>query len=95
MKLYVFPKAESQIRSAVEWYEEQRKGLGAEFSAAVRAKFSALERAPEGFAIQFENVRIALIDGFPYLIFFCISSDSVDVIGFLHAGRNPRLWKRL
>lgn len=95
MTLIVSSKAKGHLRAIRVCYENERPGLGKRFLKTVTQKLEVIESAPTRFAVQFDDVRIARVDSFPYLILFCIGEKNVRVIGVLHHSRNPELWKRL
>jgi len=74
------------------WYEEQGKGLGEKFLAAVNAVFDAIERYPEMFSRIHGEVRRAVVSHFPYAVFYRVESKRVVVLTVLHTARNPSLW---
>lgn len=91
-RLALRPRAESDIRSAFEWYESQRAGLGEEFLAAVREKLEAVRSFPESNPVIYRDVRRAVVSRFPYLIFYVVRPTRVAVLAVLHHARNPAAW---
>lgn len=87
-------RAEDDIRSAYEWYESQRGGLGAEFLAALRERLEAVRDHPESSPVLHRGVRRALLPRFPYLIFYVARPERVAVLAVLHHARNPAVWPR-
>lgn len=94
MALIVSSRAERHVLAAKNWYDEHRLGLGSDFLDSVERQFEVIEAFPTRFAVQFGNVRIAMVDGFPYLILFRANQKNVRVIAVFHNRRNPQLWKR-
>lgn len=88
------PRAEHDIRSAFEWYESQRAGLGAEFLAALRERLEAVRDHPETSPVLYRGIRRAVLSRFPYLVFYVVRSDLVSVLAVLHHARNPAVWPR-
>jgi toxin ParE1/3/4 len=94
-RLFVLrPRAENDIRSAYEWYESQRRGLGEEFLAAVRQRLEQVQEFPEAHTTVYRNVRRAVVSRFPYLIFYVARSESTTVLAVLHHARNPAVWPK-
>ncbi|MGH8768483.1 MAG: type II toxin-antitoxin system RelE/ParE family toxin [Burkholderiales bacterium] len=87
-------RAEHDIRSAFEWYESQRAGLGAEFLAALRARLEAVGDHPESSPVLYRGIRRAVVSRFPYLIFYVARPERVAVLAVLHHARNPAVWPR-
>jgi plasmid stabilization system protein ParE len=88
------PRAENDIRSAFEWYESQRLGLGDQFLAALRERLEAVRNFPEANPIVYRDIRRAVVSRFPYLIFYVVGPTRITVLAVLHHARNPAVWPR-
>jgi toxin ParE1/3/4 len=93
-RLVLTPLALEDLKDATEWYERQQEGLGDRFGRFVQDKFGEIQQAPDQFAIQFDDVRIAIVKTFPYLILFEADPGQIVIQAVYHARRNPRRWKR-
>jgi toxin ParE1/3/4 len=87
------PEAKQDIAEGYDWYEGRQEGLGAEFLTAVNELFAQIRETPELYAPEFKAVRRASLDRFPYVIYYRIDGESLEVIAVLHGGRNPRRWR--
>ena len=76
-----------------DWYNRQRDGLGDGFVEAVRDLVNQIKNAPERFAVSFRNVRRAKTRRFPYIVYYRLFDDRIEIIGVLHASRDPRVWQ--
>lgn len=85
-------RAISELREAAAWYGLQRPGLGVAFLGALEATLQDLRTRPESFGLVAAEVRRALLDRFPYGVFFAIEPESVVVLAILHTRRDPRRW---
>jgi toxin ParE1/3/4 len=88
------PRAEDDIRSAFEWYESQRVGLGTEFLGVLRERLEAVRAHPEASPVLYRGIRRAVVSRFPYLIFYVARPERVAVLAVLHHARNPAVWPR-
>jgi toxin ParE1/3/4 len=88
------PEAESDIFANRDWYNRQRAGLGDEFVDAVRELVHRIQVAPETFTVVFRNVRRTKTRRFPYVTYYRLLEDRIEIIAVLHASRNPRAWQR-
>lgn len=90
--LSIRPEAQQDIKEAISWYEGQERGLGARFKGEVR---TALRRIGDN-ALMFPNiddkVRRALLNGFPYSVYFVIETRVVVILAVLHQHRHPDSW---
>jgi plasmid stabilization system protein ParE len=85
-------RAHDDLRTAYRWYESQRSGLGEEFLRAVGEKFEAIRQFPEANPIIYLQVRRAVVSRFPYLVFYVLKPNRVDVLAVLHYARSPERW---
>ena len=79
--------ARRDIEAAAEWYENQREGLGLEFTDRVLEAIEAIERNPFGYAKVIGDARRAVLAQFPYALWFKIEKDAI-VIACLHHKRD-------
>ena len=93
-KLIIRPEAESDLQEAYTWYEDQSKGLGADFILCVDAALSLIQRSPELYVQVHKNIRRALTRRFPYGIFYIAEVDKIIVLAVLHVKRNPKHWQK-
>lgn len=90
--LVIEPEAEEDIRSARDWYEAQREGLGEDFTLCLDACFGTVQQQPRSFQKVRKTARRALVHRFPYLVLFVAQRDAVIVIGVFHTSRDPASW---
>jgi hypothetical protein len=92
MIVKVRPEAEIDILEAATWYENERAGLGGRFLSGVRETLRRVELTPRGYAIIFKDVRRALVDRFPFGVFFFVEGETATVIAVMHLHRRPASW---
>ena len=92
-RLILTPQAEKDFDDAYDWYESQDQGLGKEFARCVDVKITSIFRSPLQHQVVHKNiVRRALINRFPFSIYFVDQKDVVLVFAILHQHRNPESW---
>ncbi len=72
-------EAEADFENAIEWYEAQRPGLGAEFAIRVRQRIARILEFPEAYRIIGKGVRKARVVKFPYGIFYRFSRNTAHL----------------
>jgi toxin ParE1/3/4 len=94
-RLRIAPEAEAELAAAARWYEAKRAGLGAEFLAAIDEALEHTQARPESFPIwrQGYPFRRHILERFPFVIFFTVSNDKLEVRAFAHAARRPGYWQ--
>lgn len=85
--------ARREFDEAVDWYDQQRAGLGSEFIEEVNRVFEGLCAHPERFAVVHEDLREALVRRFPYAVYYRVEPDQVVVVAVIHTSRDPAAWQ--
>jgi len=89
-------EAEIEIAAAIDWYEAQRTGLGAELAADLEKIFRDLSSRPEAWPVWRPGYpyRNRPMERFPYVIFYRVTDSDIRVIAVAHAKRKPGYWAR-
>jgi plasmid stabilization system protein ParE len=87
------PEAQIDLLETLDWYEDQRPGLGEGFSAALDEAVGRIQSMPQMYALVFRDVRRTKLRTFPYLIYYRLRFDRLEVLAVLHGSRDPRLWQ--
>ncbi len=93
-KLQLLSCAEDDISTAVLWYEKQMNGLGHRFILSIDATIQSVQRNPLLYPKVYKNFHRALIQRFPYGIYYFIKQDTIIVIAVFHEKRKPTRWKK-
>ena len=90
----VLPEAEEDAGAAARWYEDQRGGLGLQFLGAFQEAIARVAEAPQAHpSWQMEpRYRRAQVSRFPYLLFFELREESIEVVALVHERRKPGFW---
>jgi plasmid stabilization system protein ParE len=91
--LIVRPEAEAELADAVDWYNRQLPGLGAEFLLAVDALMRQILRVPMQNMKVHGNIRRGLLRRFPYAVYYLVETKRVVIIAVFHAKRDPQQWQ--
>jgi toxin ParE1/3/4 len=92
-------EAEEEIAHAIDHYEDEREGLGAEFWDELRAAIGTLvapgpECGPVIGLPRELGVRRKLLGRFPYAVVFIEAETHVRVLSVMHGHRRPAYWRR-
>lgn len=85
--------ARAEFDDAVDWYEQQRPGLGEEFIMAIDAILGQIGATPERYPPVFQDVRRVVAQRFPYSVFYKVESKRVAVLAIFHGSRDPNIWQ--
>ena len=92
--LYLREEAEQDLEEARQWYEKRSAGLGAEFIDIVRLQIQKIVDFPESFNLCHASVRGVTMPRFPYVIYYQVLPDMVEVLAVVHARRSAKSWKQ-
>ncbi len=92
LRLHVRPEAKVDLKSARTWYEAQRAGLGDDFIQKADDAFQRVCQSPAMFPKIAENLRICLLERFPYVVYFRTFHNRVQVVGVFHTSRDKKAW---
>lgn len=78
----------------MRWYEERRPGLGSEFVGAVDDLLARIGDRPHQFPVWLSNARFrrALVNRFPFSLFFHVVDEVPVVVAVAHTSRRPGYW---
>lgn len=87
------PEAEADLVAARNWYERQRAGLGDAFIETVDELLGRISAVPEQYAVLLKGVRRGKLRRYPYVAYYRVLADRIEVIGVLHGSRDPAIWQ--
>jgi plasmid stabilization system protein ParE len=85
--------AQVDITGAYEWYESKRPGLGEEFAETLEKLLSRILNRPGLFALAKHNARKAVMQRFPYNVFFRVDGEVITIVAVFHTSRRPEAWE--
>ena len=86
--------AQRDIAAVKEWYAEQpTPDLDLRFQSELDKVFQQIDEFPASYSIVYKDVRRAILNRFPYAIFFHLRSNIPYVLAVVHQARDPRVWK--
>ena len=91
--LGVLQAADAEAVEACRWYNEQRPGLGAEFTLSLEATFEAIRRGPFLYPQVRGSFRRVVMRRFPYNVFYVVRGERIYVVSISHGSRHPRTWQ--
>ncbi len=89
------PAAVADIRTAADYYETARPGLGEDLAEDLDRLFSRLEAFPRSAPVVagYEDVRRAPLRRFPYAVFYrLVDPDRIAVLRMMHTARSSEAW---
>ena len=88
-ELVITPRAIKEIQNAVDFYNSRQRGLGRRFYMDIKRQLSAIAKNPFSRAIRYNDIRLAVLDKFPYAAHYNIADDFVIVLGIISMHMDP------
>lgn len=92
-ELIITPEAEADMADAARWYDEGDPGRGDHFIETIEAKLDLIKSRPQAYARVRGEVRRAVVQRYPYCIYFRLAGPQVRILAVLHAARDPKTWQ--
>jgi plasmid stabilization system protein ParE len=93
LPIRLLPEARDEFDAAVDWYDQQRPGLGTAFLDRVRGVFARIAANPQLHGTLYHEVRKAVVQKFPYVVLYQEEAGEVVVIAVFHTARDRAIWQ--
>lgn len=87
------PEADADVTAAHAWYEARRAGLGQDFLDRLDAALTQIGAMPELCGLVWQDVRAYRLKRFPYVVYYRVLTDRVEVLAVLHGSRDASVWQ--
>jgi plasmid stabilization system protein ParE len=87
--------AHTEISSALEYYEEQEKGLGLKFLNELEAAIGRVVAMPHAWKALSPRTRRCLLHRFPFGVIYQIMGDEILIVAVMDLRRDPESWRNL
>jgi len=91
--LLISAGATRDLKTATEYYEEERPGLGQRFRDEFDAAVKRVRGFPEGCQQVDDELRRCRFKRFPYGLFYAIRGDEIVIVAVSHLHRRPDHWR--
>lgn len=85
--------ARTEFDEAADWYEQRQTTLGMTFVAAVQRILDVIASQPKLYPQVYQDVREALVSGYPFCIYYREEAGRVVVLSVFHTSRGPSIWQ--
>ena len=93
LRLIVRPEAEEDLREVHAYLQESRPGLAEWFRSELRGLFERIESRPELYGRVWQDVRAALLKKLPYVVYYVVFADHIEILAVLHGSRDRTAWR--
>jgi len=87
------PLAQAEFDESTERYARVDLNLARRFAFAVRDMVALIADTPDRFPILEDDIRQAIVPGFPYSIYYRLRNETVVIIALYHHSRDPDGWR--
>lgn len=89
----IAPEAEAELEASARWYDENA-GLRDHFLEAIGAAIDAIADAPMRYPVWRTSAafRKFTVRKVPYVIYYRVLRDYVEIVAFAHMSRQPGYW---
>ena len=88
------PEALEEYDDAHDYFDARRPGLAQAFEDEVEKVFHRIVLFPRMHTEVYRGVRRAVVNRFPYCVYYREEADHVRVVSIFHTSRNPSVWKK-
>lgn len=88
---YLTP-AREEFLAALEFYEREAPGLGAEFDAELVELERRIQSYPSSGVPYRHGTRRALLQSFPFSVIYEIGRNEIVIVALAHQKRRPDYW---
>jgi plasmid stabilization system protein ParE len=93
MEVRYLDSAREEAFAAADYYEQQAKGLGADFFAVLNDEVEMVIAEP-GIGARYEiGTRRLVLPRFPYNLVYEVHDDHLLIVAVAHPRRNPDYWR--
>jgi plasmid stabilization system protein ParE len=85
-------RAQKEIATSWEWYEERQQGLGDRFLESVLTRVREIEKTPNRYQTKYKSYKEVPIPTFPFIIIYKVAKKqkSIRIVSVFHTSKNPK-----
>jgi len=89
------PEAEIELMKALDYFEDQQRELGFEFSMEIFKAIQRIKENPHSWTKVSRTIRRILVQRFPFGILYHYDPDSsyIFIVAVMHLRREPGYWR--
>ncbi len=87
------PEASHDVEKARDYYEAQQAAREQTFLDRLNETLVRIGTLPEMYGVVWQNVRAARLRKFPYVVYYRVHEDHIEVLAVMHGSRAPSAWQ--
>ena len=92
MKIRYSSGAETEFAESALYYLEQSPQSALDFDETIEEAVAIIAEDPNRNPIYETDVRVKVVDTFPFSIFYRVRPNEVQILSIAHQSRRPRFW---
>ena len=89
-EIFITQRAHFEINQSIEWYNEQKKGLGKQFYNELKSCIKHIKKNPLAFEKKYKHFHVTPLEIFPFnIIYFIDNPDKIIITAVFHTSREP------
>jgi len=94
-ELIISPEAVEEFNASIEFYKSKKENLDIEFVNEIEKTLDRIVANPEQFPkVKQKPIRKALVNRFPFGIYFAQKDSIINVLAIFNFSRNPKRLKK-
>ena len=89
-KIIVKPEASIDIIDIKKWYRAKKTGLEKDFTNELKINITLIKQNPLLFQLRYNIFRAAILNRFPYLVYYSFENDIVYIHAVLAAKQDQQ-----
>jgi hypothetical protein len=85
-------QVESDLTAAIDFYNEKQKDLGLRFYKEYLQYIKIIKKNPFIFQERYDEVHIAPLKTFPFLIFYTLDKKDILILAILPSAKDSEKW---
>lgn len=85
----ITPAAFVDIKTGIEYYNGEQKGLGKRFSGVIEKAITKIKEMPFSASIAYDDVRYKVVHEFPYVILYRIEGTFIHISRVFNTHQRP------
>ena len=94
MKARFFSVANKELAEATLFYAKESASVADRFVIEVGDAISEIEKNPTRYRVYRKDIRVKLVAGFPYSIYYKVKAKEPLIVPIAHQSRKPNYWAR-
>jgi len=89
--IVIIDEAKIDFRESFFWYKNINPKLAKRYHQSFKDSLGIIKKYPFHFQIRYDDVRITMLQTFPYLIHYTVDKDIIVIKAIYHSSRDSEL----